>query len=104
MPFDSLPVTNLAIDGLREGRARIERGWCQGQAHDPYANAYCLIGSISRPRSEVVQYLIRAAGIRAWSLVMWNDTPGRTQAEVLALYDRATELALAEELERANAA
>lgn len=109
MPFDSLPVTNPAIEALREGRARIERGWCQHHLNDPATGAVCVIGAIHLLRSannikSAALGFICHARDGAAHIVEWNDTPSRTQADVIALYDRAIELAVAEELERADAA
>lgn len=100
-------MTTLEI--LRAGRARIERGWCQGafardaNGHDvlsrsPRARAWCTSGAVefdSRPMSAgaFAAHVALCAALPAdWiedGAASWNDAPGRTQAEVLALYDAA---------------
>jgi hypothetical protein len=58
----------------------------------PTACSFCLVGATERAVSaadvfDTVEALIRASGAD-W-LALWNDTPGRTHAEVLGLIDRA---------------
>jgi hypothetical protein len=97
---------------LREARALIERGWVQ----TTYACAnrqtgglcYCLYGAINEAvvgnpfddcqdaTTEYEEMLARAIGydpLFSGSLHEWNDAPERTQADVLAAFDRAIELA-----------
>ena len=67
-----------------------------------------------RPQAQIdagINLLAAAAGIcpadalsfankpTGYRLVLWNDSPDRTQADVLNLYDKAIELAVAEEME-----
>lgn len=109
---------------LREARALLERpnGWCQNSYFQPNAHealSYCMLGAANMAgcgsplpspgiarlypeRASVNYYLDKAAHDMSGSdLFMsaprFNDTPGRTLAEVLAVYDYAIKLAEAEE-------
>lgn len=85
-----MTVSNL----LQEARALIERGWCQGEFQ--IEEQYCVIGAIETARekysartgitAQKVLWLHSGGGC---SLPNWNDQPGRTKEEVLALFDRA---------------
>lgn len=85
-------------DKLREARALVERGWTQGSFHavDGKCCAYGALMDVSPLRDiDPLQDALGAAiGVRgAYKLWDWNDAPERTQAEVLAAFDRAIELA-----------
>jgi hypothetical protein len=105
---------NQVADKLREARALIERGWVQkdyarsksGKVVDPAnsrsATCWCAAGAIGRvngrwPNSGLLgmEQLSRAIGGDGHEadILTWNDAPERTQAEVLAAFDRAIELA-----------
>jgi hypothetical protein len=93
-------VSALAV--LTAARALVERGWTQGEyarhkngrpigPAEPNAVCWCATGAImatgkSLAADLAVYHLGDALGD---SVLRWNDTPGRTQAEVLALFDRA---------------
>lgn len=60
---------------------------------DPAATAYCAFGAICAAAPSAWDeggcvLALRATRARD-SLVRWNDAPGRTHAEVLALFDKA---------------
>ena len=100
---------------LAEARKLIAQGWTQGDFYsdEDGSGCYCLAGAVGAAeaasvklpkgrvkfvfysRSKSVQALSDylggiARGAAAVDLVTeWNDTPGRTQEEVLALIDRA---------------
>lgn len=123
MPFDGTTINNPIVDMLRAGRAKVERGWGQGNTY--LKGNVCAIGGIAcvaDPKIEqrgffvpndfavsdhyftALDVLNRALTPR-WALTprtsprgipIWNDDPDRTQADVLALYDRAIELAITE--------
>src|ERR1700694_2298487 len=99
MPFDSAPITSPVIDRLRWGRARVERGWCQGSYSD--GDRVCALGGVrgddQYDNSPAAQYLKKALG-GTTAVCSWNDAFNRTQADVLALYDKAIELAVADAL------
>ena len=90
---------------LNEGRKRIEKGWTRrAYARDaksrrvfpeaPSATKWCAVGSCyANPGS--ITYLRRALynKFSEDSITDWNDQKGRTQDQVLKLYDSAIELA-----------
>jgi hypothetical protein len=100
-------------DKLREARALIERGWTQG--HDAIDRAgedidprmdeaacWCINGALYRAgdRDDGAERLLEQAighsGEEDFELspvIDWNDAPERTQAEVLAAFDKAITLA-----------
>jgi hypothetical protein len=92
-------VVNAVAGKLREARALIERGWCQW--HMSTADGcVCIRGALLNTFTEDEEaeerqadaLLHKATGFGGY-LGDWNDTPGRTQAEVLAAFDKAIELA-----------
>jgi hypothetical protein len=94
-------------DKLREARALIAKGWTQGtfRASRPSESVcYCLYGAINKAvlgyadadcsaTFEYEEFLGKAIGREPLDLANWNDDPERTQAEVLAAFDKAIELA-----------
>jgi hypothetical protein len=95
-------------DKLREARALIERGWTQGAfarhangrvigCESESASCFCMAGAIMRVTPSIYSFerfiepLCVVIGDRR--LDHWNDAPERTQAEVLAAFDKAIELA-----------
>lgn len=95
------------VEILREARALIEKGWTQGEhatdAHGvcvgPLSDAachWCIEGALLRARkgwgfSSAWFALIDV--IPSGNPIGWNDAEGRTQAEVLAAFDKAILLA-----------
>lgn len=80
----------------------MERGWCQRIAEDRDGSV-CALGGVSGApgqfRMAVFEHLRVAGDFRLFSdLTIWNDAFDRTQADVIALYDRAIAIAVAEEL------
>ena len=88
---------------LRDARRLIERGWVQGDGvvlDDSGETRYCIMGAITEavrrldcagPRGPAGERA-RAALLRVIDdrgLADFNDAEGRTQAEVLAVFDRA---------------
>lgn len=92
-----------ALKILKRARSLIAEGWCQGvSAQD--ANGHCTsVDSVHAVKWCIDGAFCASAGVgyleaikclsRAFdspqSIILWNDTPGRTQAEVLAAFDRA---------------
>lgn len=96
------------VEVLKAARAKIEQGWCQGDAaqnsdgelcgsQDLNASCWCCVGAIgavtayneqATPALKAIRDAIGTPGI-----AKWNDAKGRTQAEVLAAFDKAIELA-----------
>lgn len=95
------------LDVLIAARAKIEQGWTQGKmARDndgvsvrplsDDATCWCAAGAITAAGSSAQPMLAaRAALTKAVAcrdfIGVWNDKRGRTQAEVLAAFDRAIE-------------
>lgn len=105
MPFDSeisAPSRDRLI--LQRARDRLAEGWCQGQTRDIYDNV-CAIGALnfakhgSPDTPELYNYEYEAyekvLDIKpiergpGWALATFNNAPGRTLPEVLALFDAA---------------
>lgn len=83
----------IRIEKLREARNLLERpgGWIQGNAE--LNGSYCLTGALNKVCEiidgeeiywDLLQDVRRVIGRH---LPTWNDTPGRTQAEVIDLLD-----------------
>jgi hypothetical protein len=104
-----------AVDVLMEARAYIEKGWCQGAAaKDEFgqsveweqrlngiARSWCALGAITdgaglrlqSPELRDAEHLLQRVVGDGW-IAVWNDSPGRTQEEVLEAFDRAIGLGL----------
>lgn len=107
----------LALKMLREARALVTRGWCQGasgedgdgNAIEPWSSAACrwsIAGALvavwayrrraSYKREDAIAAFQRAnlALLAAVGpLRAWNDAPGRTREDAVTAFDRAIELA-----------
>lgn len=94
MPFDDTDLS-IVTKTLLMARDRIERGWCQGQAHAPHG--VCLLGALydapgEKARKMAVSRMmiaIKNTGFAAGSISEYNDVPGRTKEEILAIIDDA---------------
>ena len=85
---------------LVQGRQRLtEYGWCQKRLQD-LSGRCCALGSMLSTgelttKEELRAYrnaeraLIEAAGEGWFSVVDWNDVPGRTFEEIIAGFDKA---------------
>jgi len=67
-------------------------------ARSPSAKCWCSFGAIDKAGSRSIAKLRTAEGIlraalKAESIILWNDAPERTHAEVLAAFDQAITLA-----------
>jgi hypothetical protein len=116
MPFDgqNFEQRDEVLDLLRCARERVARpgGWCKDNFDISWATAsglnlessYCAIGALPLRRTHdlydntgPVAYLCKELPwgykmpwIPKWHAVMiYNDMPGRTQTEIVALFDRA---------------
>jgi hypothetical protein len=100
--FGTLNETTALLTAARSVLAR-EGGWGQ---HSYRANGKCcLLGALREEAAGVflfgrgyIAYLCLTAALyertgRRMRLAEWNDEGGRTQGEVVALYDRAIEIA-----------
>ena len=100
MPFDGTsyevaasPVTRMLMDG----KQRLQLGWCRGTMRQ--RGSACMIGSLEVADFEVfveaekiLLQAINSFGHSYRSVPEFNDDPGRTQQQVLAVYDKAIEL------------
>jgi hypothetical protein len=101
------------VDVLKAARAKIEQGWTQGAfaldrergvvpVNSPAAVCWCSLGAIKFADHDLYsdsyfaaeKILGRASGNA--NIIPWNDAPGRTQAEVLEVFDHAIALAESE--------
>jgi hypothetical protein len=98
-------MSNVA-DKLDQARALIEKGWCQyhsaliarGQIA-PYSEAerFCSYGAVTAvDRISAGRMLNLLDQVADGNIIRFNDTPGRTQAEVIDAFKRAAELARSE--------
>ena len=84
-----------AVAVLREARELLAKGWTQGVAvrQNEDGRKFCLTGAIGvcggsydqKQRARTMLGLLVAPLL----IEAWNDVPGRTQEEVLALVDTA---------------
>lgn len=95
---DSVSATTL--DVLKMARKRLASGWVQGTSvrrNDDQSKSYCAVGglTIAQIDCEASNDAYCAAEkaladvIGTTEIVAWNDAAARTQAEVLATFDRA---------------
>jgi hypothetical protein len=77
----------------------VEKGWCQNKGED--GDRVCASLALLRSNSSgfdpgvyfnSLRRLERAAGIQPGFVVHWNDTPQRTQAQVVTALRMAAEL------------
>lgn len=86
---------------LSAAKGLISRGWCQSQNES--GGGFCAHGALfsasglyeGRPWDEIAPLIKDAERYldfytnEPYSYITWNDAPGRTQDEVVALFDRA---------------
>lgn len=93
-----MPAPFTVRETLIEARRLIaEKGWIQRDLESP--QGFCLMGALlaasaGAPPTRTALLSARNALLRALasdSLVLWNDAPERTAADVLALLDTAIE-------------
>lgn len=108
-----------SVEKLRVARDRVRAGWCQRayaeyfdlygeivetDSDDPKACRFCSLGALDVEETcdtREMRLLAKAIGgidlEERWSIgnpiALWNDTDGRSQAEVVVVFDRAIELA-----------
>jgi hypothetical protein len=90
-------------DALREAKGVLAGGWCQGDYSDGNGN-HCAAGAVNavlfpegrawssgdlHVARHLEAFFDHLLGDGFGSLSRWNDAPGRTQAEVIALFDKA---------------
>ncbi len=89
--------SDTALGALLRARRRVTAGWCQHFTHlrSGADVQYCAVGALRQELWEVgaTPYLEMAVPPGyGRSVILYNDSRGRTQAEVVALYDRAIAL------------
>lgn len=91
-------VDDEVRDALRKAKGFVAKDWAQGTKVDMLcAGRYCALTAIRAACPTNVVLWLRATRALADALgferelrvVTWNDAPGRTQAEVIDLFDRA---------------
>ena len=101
-------MTTLEI--LTAARALVARGWCQNaSARDtndcdvhylsPSAVRFCMSGALAVATANNFEFDKAKNYIGVGFIPYWNDAPERTQADVLAAFDAAVELARKESAE-----
>ena len=89
---------------LREARALIERGWTQGvfarlpngngtYAENRKATCFCMVGALYHVGASARCLRMLERATHTSPAAKWNDAPERTQADVLAAFDKAIALA-----------
>lgn len=69
-------------------------GNCDGSWNDPEATAWCLSGHLKkRGDTRLSRFYDAFSRYAGGSICQWNDEPGRTVDEVIALCDRVAESA-----------
>ena len=81
-------------DALREAKELVADNWGQGKGFCPPRGGHCVLtalGKAAGPCSLTFEAADRLLVDITGSDFMgeWNDKPGRTQAEVVALFDKA---------------
>lgn len=100
-PIKQKPDPVLACLIAARKRITPKGAWCRGACarnhfgnftytEDPAAVAWCVVGAIELDNG--ARGALYAAMDSDDSLSAWNDAPGRTQKEVLALFDKAIAL------------
>ena len=99
MPFDGVNFSDTRL-ALIQGRSRVERGWCQNTSFIVTQTEYGPIEQVC-----MMYALPRVSGghhLGAARILMevvngcpmtWQDMPGRTKEDVLAVYDEAIVMA-----------
>jgi len=104
MPFDN-PEAEVELNDvtlrLIEARARIEKGWMQGQYKE--RGSYCALGALNVSDMDAdplqvscIFFLEKSlpgaagsAGSPSVRIAIYNDVPNRDKSEIIDLFDRA---------------
>lgn len=87
-------VGEKVATNLRAARALVANGWCQGsyEMGSRDNRRFCARGAANEAECSEIEFDALRAAIpndRGGGLIGFNDAGDRTQAEVLALFDRA---------------
>lgn len=102
---------NRELEHLKKMRELLAKGWTQKvmardrMGRDVYVMAenavsFCVVGAIQRSTRGLIRLWSLHHALRELTngtISVWNDDPNRKQSEVLALIDRAIEIAEAEQ-------
>lgn len=95
MPYDGTEISETARQLISARDYMAEHGWCQKNLQDPEGRV-CMDGALRQTGASIasLEALRRAIGSGSYfqdyaSVHRFNDWPGRTEAEVLAMWDRA---------------
>lgn len=106
MPFDGTgfrrqqsEINGPVIETLLLSRGKIEQGWCQGRGQT--IDGVCLVVSLRGAPDHaayakahmLLLHAIKETGFARGGISEFNDTRDRTKDEILAVCDRAVELA-----------
>ena len=89
---------NAVLNRLISGREKIKQGWCQGSMRrlTDGKMTYCILGSVNGGMTDSVGYFAQGEMEKIllkkgeeFDLVTWNDKRGRSQREVVELFDAA---------------
>ena len=75
------------IAWLKRAKALVEKGWTQGAYHRGECCCAQAAMADTVPK-DAPGFLFTGPGSHC-GLVYWNDTPGRTKAEVIAMFDNS---------------
>lgn len=97
-----LSTNERIFSDLTEARKLLEKGWTKNayarnangvsvEEDNPNACSFCVRGALNRAYASLETHLLVGRVVKArtgglW-LHLWNDAPGRTQGEVLAMID-----------------
>ena len=81
-----------------------KRGWCQHVSNDTRTGSYCVIGALSEVSmqndgalythpKDVIMRAMRIHTYKQDHIIAWNDTRGRTKAQVYKVLRTAIKLA-----------
>ena len=82
------------IEALLKARALIETSWCQGFGYEGRVCAVEALWKVDGAQSSGLGFLVKALPAPWTALMYYNDDKATTKADILALYDRAIDLAL----------
>jgi hypothetical protein len=85
-------IPSSIVSALLMGRAAVNENWCQGIG---YGAKVCALQALRSHKATI--FLINALPPPWRSVGYFNDATTTTKADILALYDRAIDLALAAE-------
>ena len=97
-----MSTTNETRYALIRARAKVREGWTQNKLavdrygyaalpHRPNACRWCASGALRAVNAPWLAYRVLREQTPRHLVATYNDEPGRTQADILDLFDRAIE-------------